>query len=64
MLSDNPNFDYEKMQREIAGKTSIANLPPAISDKKIKKDRKLRIELLDKRQIRKLLDNCLKKIEG
>ena len=64
MLSDNPNFNYEKMQREIAGKTSIANLPPAISDKKIKKDSKLRIELLDKRQIRKLLDNCLKKIEG
>ena len=64
MLSDNPNFDYEKIQKEIEGKTSIVNLPPAISDKKIKKDRKLRIELLDKRQTRKLLDNCLKKIEG
>ena len=64
MLSENPNFDYEKIQKEIEGKTSNANLPPAISDKKIKKDRKLRIELLDKRQIRKLLDNCLKKIEG
>ena len=64
MLSENPNFDYEKIQKGIEGKTSNANLPPAISDKKIKKDRKLRIELLDKRQIRKLLDNCLKKIEG
>lgn len=64
MLSENPNFDYEKIQKEIEGKTSNANLSPAISDKKIKKDRKLRIELLDKRQIRKLLDNCLKKIEG
>ena len=64
MLSKNPNFDYEKIQKEIEGKTSNANLPPAISDKKIRKDRKLRIELLDKRQIRKLLDNCLKKIEG
>ena len=64
LLSENPNFDYEKIQKEIEGKTSNANLPPAISDKKIKKDRKLRIELLDKRQIRKLLDNCLKKIDG
>lgn len=64
MLSENPKFDYEKIQKEIEGKTSNANLPPTISDKKIKKDRKLRIELLDKRQIRKLLDNCLKKIEG
>lgn len=61
MLSDNPNFNYEKMQREIAGKTSIANLPPAISDKKIKKDRKLRIELLDKMQARKLIVKWLNK---
>ena len=64
MLSENPDFDYEKIQKEIEGKTGNANLPPAISDKKIKKDRKLRIELLDKMQIRKLLDNCLKKIDG
>ena len=64
MLSEKPNFDYEKIRKEIERKTTIANLPPAISDKKIKKDRGLQIELLDKRQIRKLLDNCLKKIEG
>ena len=64
MLSEKPNFDYEKIQKEIEDKTGISNLPPFISNKKIKKDRKLRIELLDKRQIRKLLDNCLKKIEG
>ncbi len=43
MLSDNPNFDYEKIQKEIEGKTSIANLQPVISGKKIKKDRDLRI---------------------
>ena len=54
MFSENPNFDYEKIQKEIEGKTGIANLPPAISDKKIKKDRKLRIELLDKKQAEKL----------
>ena len=61
MLSENPNFDYEKIQKEIDGKTSIANLPPVISDKKIKKDRKLRIELLDKKQAKKLLEKWLKK---
>lgn len=62
MLSENPNFDYQKIQKEIEGKTRIANLPPAISDKKIKKDRKLRIELLDKMQARKLIVKWLGKI--
>ena len=60
MLSENPNFDYEKIQKEIEGKTRIANLSPAISDKKIKKDRKLRIELLNASQAKKLLDKWLK----
>lgn len=55
MLSENPNFDYEKIQKEVERKTSIANLPPVISDKKIKKDRKLQIELLDKGQIKRLI---------
>lgn len=62
MLSDNPNFNYEKMQREIAGKTSIANLPPAISDKKIKKDRSLRVELLDLVQSKKIIIKWLNKV--
>ena len=62
MFSENPNFDYEKIQKEIEAKTSIANLPPAISDKKIKKDRGLRIELLDKVQTEKLLERWLKKV--
>ena len=60
LLSENPNFDYEKIQKEIEGKTRIANLPPAISDKKIKKDRKLRIEFLNALQAKKLLDKWLK----
>ena len=55
MLSENPNFDYQKIQKEIEGKTGIPNLPPAISDKKIKKDRKLQTELLDKMRARKLI---------
>ena len=61
ILSENPNFDYEKIQKEIEGKTSIANLPPVISDKKIKKDRDLQIEFLDK--IKKILIKWLNKIE-
>ena len=60
MLSENPNFDYEKIQKEIEGKTRIANLPPVISNKKIKKDRKLRIELLNASQARKIIEKWLK----
>ena len=60
MLSENPNFDYEKIQKEIDGKTSIANLPPSISDKKIKKDRKLRIELLNALQAQKIVEKWLR----
>ncbi len=55
MLSENPNFDYEKIQKEIERKAGIANLPPVISDKKIKRDRDLRIEFLDKIQINKIV---------
>lgn len=61
MLSDNPTFNYEKIQKEIERKTGILNLPPVISDKKIKKDRKLRAELLDKMQLRKLIVKWLNK---
>ena len=60
LLSENPNFDYEKIQKEIEGKTRIANLPHAISDKKIRKDRKLRIELLNASQTRKIIEKWLK----
>ena len=63
LLSENPNFDYEKIQKEIEGKTRIANLPPAISDKKIKKDRTLRIDLLDNNQAERLLIKWLTSIQ-
>jgi hypothetical protein len=53
MLSEKPNFNYKKIQKEIERKAGIANLPPVISDKKIKKDRDLQIEFLDKIQIKK-----------
>ena len=61
MLSENPDFDYEKIQKEIEGKTGISNLPPFISNKKIKKDRGLRIELLDIGQSKKLIAKWLNK---
>lgn len=62
MLSEDPNFDYEKIQKAIKGKTSIANIPPVISDKKIKKDRDLRIELLDLVQSKKIIIKWLNKV--
>ncbi|MBQ8658071.1 MAG: helix-turn-helix transcriptional regulator [Clostridia bacterium] len=63
MLSENPNFNYEKIQKGIDNKKSIANLAPAISNKKIKKDRNLRIDLLDKEQVKKLIIKWLNKID-
>ena len=62
MLSANPNFNYEKIEKEIEGKTNIANLSPVISDKKIKKDRGLRIELLDLVQSKKMIIKWLNKV--
>ena len=62
MLSQNPNFDYEKIQKGIEGKTDTANLPPVISDKKTRKDRALRIDLLDKKQSKKTIIKWLNKV--
>lgn len=62
LLSENPSFNYEKIQKEIEGKTSIANLAPVISDKAIKKDRKLRVELLDLVQSKKLINKWFNNI--
>ena len=63
MLSENPNFDYEKIQKEIENKTSIANLPTAISNKKIKKDRDLRIGHLEISQSKRLIAKWLNEID-
>lgn len=57
-----PNFNYEKNQKGIQGKTHIANLPPVISDKKIKKDKNLRIELPDRSGINNLINRWTRKI--
>ena len=62
MLSEKPNFDYEKIQKEIENKTSIANLSPTISNKKIKKDKSLRIGLFDIPQSKKLITKWLNRI--
>ena len=62
MLSEKPNFDYEKIQKGIERKERILNLSPVISDKKIKKDRKLRLELLDLVQCKKIIIKWLNKV--
>jgi len=63
MLSEKPNFDYEKIQKEIENKTSIANLPTAISNKKIKKDRDLRIGHLEISQSKRSIAKWLNEID-
>ena len=62
ILSENPTFNYEKIQKEIERKTGILNLPPVISDQAIKKDRKLRAELLDLVQSKKIIIKWLNKV--
>lgn len=61
LLSEKPNFDYEKIQKEIEGKTGISNLPPFISNKKIKQHKALQIDLLDIGQSKKLIAKWLNK---
>ena len=63
MLSQNPNFDYEKIQKEIEGKMGISNLPSAISNKKIKKNRTLGMEFLNIAQSKRLTSKWLNKID-
>ncbi|MBQ3506024.1 MAG: hypothetical protein IJA89_04535 [Clostridia bacterium] len=63
MISENPNFNYENLQKEIEKKAKIANLSPVISDKKIKKDRNVRIHLPNRTQAKKLIAQSLNKIE-
>ena len=63
ILSKNPNFDYVKIQKTIERKTTIANRPTAMRDKKIMKDRKLRTDMLDKEQTKSLITRWLKKVD-
>ena len=63
MFLENPNFDYVKIQKRIERKTTIANRPTAMRDKKIIKDRKLRTDMLDKEQTKRLIGKWLKKVE-
>ena len=63
MLSDNPNFDYEKIQKTIDGKITIANSAPKISNRKIKKDGALRVEILNQTKMKSLITRWLNKID-
>ena len=63
MISDNPQFDYEKIQKEIAIKNTIANVRPPISESKIREQNKQRADILDKPQMEKLISKWLKKVD-
>ena len=63
MFLKNPNFDYAKIQKRIERKITIANEAPTISDKKIKKDKALRDNILEKEQAKRLVLRWLKKVE-
>ncbi len=62
MFLENPNCDYVKIQKAIERKTTIANRPTTISNKKIKKDSALRVEILNKEQMKRLMGKWLKKV--
>ena len=62
MLSENPNFDYDKIQKTIEGKITIANSAPKISNRKIKKDGALRVEILNKTKMKSLITRWLNKV--
>ena len=62
ILSENPNFDYEKIQKTIDGKITIANTKPKISSRKIKKDGALRVEILNRTKMKSSITRWLNKI--
>ena len=62
MLSENPNFDYTKIQKMIDKKVTIANSAPKISNRKIKKDGALRVEILNQTKMKSLITRWLNKI--
>lgn len=64
MLSDNPNFDYEKIQKEISIKNTIANVRPPISESKRREQNKQRADILDKAQMEKLVSKWLAKVNA
>ena len=64
MLSDNPNFDYEKIQKEISIKNTIANVRPPISESKLREQNKQQADILDKAQMEKLVSKWLGKVNA
>ena len=62
MLSENPNFDYAKIQKTIDKKVTIANSAPKISNRKIKKDGALRVEILNQTKMKSLITRWLNKV--
>ena len=62
MLSENPNFDYEKIQKTIDGKITIANSAPKMSNRKIKKDGALKAEELNQTKMKSLITRWMNRV--
>ena len=62
LLSFNPNFDYDKISDGIALKTEIKNKRTDISNTKIREMNRLRIDILDNSQSKKLISLFLNKV--
>ncbi len=64
MLSAEPNFDYAKIEKEIALKSTIKNERPAIPDSAIRERKKQITNRLDKEQAEKLITKWLNKVNA
>ncbi len=64
MLSAEPDFDYAKIEKEIALKSTIKNERPAIPDSAIRERKKQITNRLDKEQAEKLITKWLNKVNA
>ena len=64
IMSSEPNFDYARIEKEIASKNEIKNVRPPIPDSIIKEQRKQAAELLNKEQVEKIVTKWLNKVNA
>ena len=63
MLSENPDFDYEKIKKEIKNKKELPNVRKSVSLAKEKRQSKLNMDLLMNDEIEKYITKWLNKID-
>ena len=63
LLSEKPNFDYDKISDEIVLKIKIANKRTEISNTKIREMNRLKADVLDNSQAKKLISLFLNKVK-